>query len=192
MLETIKRNRYTIFYVASIVAIFLLIPSISGQIENIREYNERYKEGITYYGELRNECAVTIAEYLCFILADACLLVIGRKRSIDKSHIVLAIILYYAADSAWHLYHLIVNDNYSYAYSIVFNVIIVIFTIVSLSDKRYLPAALIILLIDAAFALVSTFNGSAVSFSTLILIALLMLGIYLFSSDDNYTNEYYQ
>ena len=192
MLETIRRNKFNIILVASIVAIFLLLPSLANAIEDFKNYNKYLRDGATYYRELRNTTLISIIEFLCLIIADVFLLVMGRKRSIDKTLIMFAIILYYASDSIDPIYDFIKNDDYSSIYSVIINVIIASFAIIALSNDRYLFASLVLLLIDAAFALVSSFGGSAVGLSKLILILVLMISIYFSSKSNELTDEYYQ
>ncbi len=181
MLDFVRRNKFILFVILGIISFSLIVPSLITLIDSLDNASGDYK---TYL-------LIRITEYACFMLTAVVFIIQGSKKYLDKTLISCGIILYYASDTAELLYNFIKYDSYSSVFYIVLNVVIIIVSIMALTNAKYFFTAAIILLIDCAFSLVQTFNGSAVGFASLMLSLMIIAAIYFYSSSSNYGDEYY-
>ena len=181
MLNWLKRNYFIVLLVASIVALSLTIVPIYNLIDLIsNSSSDEYKTSLW----------MSLVYYVGLGLAEVVFIIIASRRSLDKKFIILAILLYFVSDIAVSVYRLIANQSYTAIYSIAINAALIIFMILSLSDRRYFFTTLIILLIDAAPALLGTFSGSEIDFSALLLDFMLLSAIYFFGASDQSNTDY--
>lgn len=179
-MDFIKNNKYTLFFVLGIVGIALMIPTVSIRIENLAD-NNITKDYLFYNGVELFRIACIIISHLVFILCY-------RKKELVRNDLIAAIIFYFFADLIYTAYEIYKYNSVDY-YSIIFDLLCVIIVINALFNPKNKLAAIIILLIDAAFNLLSVFNGDAISFSKFILISLLIGSLYFYQP--NQTDTYF-
>jgi hypothetical protein len=75
-------------------------------------------------------------------------------------------------------------------YYILIDVALMIFMIMSLTNKRYFLTTLVILLVEAATSLLGTFRGDSVEFSKLILDFMLLFSIYFYGNNEQVNSDY--
>ena len=175
-MDKIKRYKYTIYLVLGSVSAALLIPTISSLIETLSNYKSTY----LYISLIKN---------ICILVAEISFIIIGVRRELNKTIIMTSATLYYVAQASYRVYLMIDTKNYQYIYYLIIDALCLTFTILALTDKRYLFGSIIILLVDAAFSLVNTFAGSQLDFSFLILSIMLMSSIYFYNISNNYDND---
>ena len=168
----IKNNKYVLAIVLGIIAVALVIPSISSTIDYIRIYLQAGEE-------VQLRLYFKLIEYICIFFAELIFIIIGVRRSLDKYLVASSAILYYTSLSANILYNIIVNSEYSAIFNLLIEVLCLVLTILAITRPRYLFGAIVLILVDAAFSLSNTFAGSTLGFSTLILGVLLIFALYL-------------
>ena len=185
MLEKIKNNKYMIFLVAGIVAVALAIYGFSSSLNYYYNYIDNEYVTNTYKIQL----LIDVIKNALIIIAIIPFIVIGRNRIMIKSALIISIVVYYFADTFDIIYDFIDGKDYSSLFLAALNVIIVIFAIISLTSKNYLFVTLVLLLIDAAFNLLSVFNGSVMGFTQFILCLLLISGIYFHNLESSFNTN---
>jgi hypothetical protein len=185
MLEKIKNNKYMIFLVAGIVAVALAIYGFSTSLNFY--YNYIDNEYVT--NSYKIQLLIDVIKNALIIIAIIPFIVIGRNRIMIKSALIISIVVYYFADTFDIIYDFIDGKDYSSLFLAALNVIIVIFAIISLTSKNYLFVTLVLLLIDAAFNLLSVFNGSVMGFAQFILCLLLISGIYFHNLESGFNTN---
>jgi hypothetical protein len=109
----------------------------------------------------------------------------------DKNLIMLSVVLYYASEVAYYVYQIFLGEDYSFIFSLIVSVLCIITVILALTNPRFLFSGIILLLIDSAFNLSTTFAGSTVGFSTLLLDVILIFTLILFNKNqDSDEGEY--
>ena len=181
MLEKIKNNKYMIFLVAGIVAAALALYAFSSSLNFYYNYLDNEFISNSYKIDL----LIDVIKNAFIILSIIPFIIIGRNKMMIKSALIISIIIYYFADTFDIIYDFVENKDYSSLFFSLLNVIIVIFAIISLTNKNYLFLTLVLLLIDSAFNLLSIFNGSAIAFAQFILCLLLIGGIYFYNIESN-------
>lgn len=167
----IKKNKFILSMILGIIAVALIIPSISSTIDSIRTIT-KYEQGVParFY--------FTLIEYICIFFSELIFIIIGVRRSLDRYLVASSAILYYASLSANTIYEIVVDSDYSSIFSLIIQLLCLIMTILAITKPQFLFGALVIIMVDAAFSLSRTFAGSTLSFSTLILAVLLIFALY--------------
>ena len=109
----------------------------------------------------------------------------------DKVLFLTALILYFASSGVYYFYEIFFQGDYSSIFILLISILCIAVVFVSLANRRFVIANVVLFLIEAAFALSGTFTGSTVSLSSLILIVLLTFFVLLYNSnvdDVNYDN----
>ncbi len=176
----ISKNKYLLFLVLGIVSMALVIPSIYEVIEEIRYYGS---EQYYYYFKL--------AQYICLFFAEVLFIIIGVKKSLNPSIIMVSATLYYVSIITIRIYQIAVSNNYSPVIDITIEFLCLVMTVLALSRPQYLFGAIILLLVDSAFNLANTFAGSTIGMSTLILNLMLIFAIYFCCTKPKIEEVYY-
>ena len=185
MIQFIKNNKFVICLVMGFVALALAITHLSDTYNTYDNYSSVVDEFDNYCFQL----LIDMVKDVMLIIASIVFIIMGYKNNLDKSLITLALIAYCALD----LLDLVVtfrNDNYStspFVYAAL-DIMILVFCILSITNRRYFLTMLIVLMIDMSFNLLSTFNGSTRGLSAL-LIEVLILGSIYFYSNNSYNND---
>lgn len=149
----------------------LIIPSIYEAMDKIVYFKDKDNAYYIYY-------CFQIAEYFCIFLAELVFVVVGVKKLMSQSIILSAAILYYASSITFNIYAITQFESYNYVFDIAIKVLCLCTVVFALSHPRFLLSAIILLLIDSAFNLSSTFSGSTLGFSSLILSVMLIFAVY--------------
>lgn len=182
----IKNNKYILSLVLGIVAVALIIPSITGAIDAIQTIKD-YEVETKYLFKLY----FTLAQYICIFLAEIIFIIIGVRKTLESHLLIGASILYYASISTAFIYNIFVYKEYSNIFSLIIEILCLVTTILAITKPRYLFSAIVLIIVDAAFNLSKTFAGSTLAFSELILSVLLIFGLY-FSCKKAYEVDYDQ
>ena len=182
----IKNNKYVLSLVLGIVAVALLIPSITGTIDGIQTY-KNYEVETKYLTKLY----FTLAEYICIFFAEILFIAIGVRKTLESHLVIGASVLYYASISASAIYSIVVEDSYSTIFYLAIEVLCLVTTILAITKPRYLFTAIVLIIVDAAFNLSKTFAGSTLAFSELLLSILLIFALY-FACKKAYEVDYDQ
>ena len=181
MLNWLKRNLYLVYFVAAFVALSLVIVPI---------YNTVNALGNTDSSDYQMLLWMNLSNYVCIAIAEIIFIVLASRRDLDKTLLMCAIILFFASDVLVDVYRIIEYQEYSSIYYILIDVALIIFMIMSLSNRRYFLSTVIILLMRAATSLLGTFTGSSIELSKLILDFMLLFAIYFYGNynqiDDSY------
>ena len=187
MLEKIKNNKYMIFLVAGIVAVALAIYAFSSSLNIYYDYLDN--EYIP--SSMKTDQLIEVIKNALIILAIIPFIIIGRYKMMIKSALIFSILVYYLADSFSIIYKFIDDKDYSSLFYVLLNVVIIVFAIISLTNRSYLFVTLVLLLIDTAFNLLDVFRGSEIGFAQFILCLLLMAGIYFHNTESKTEINYY-
>ena len=174
-MDFIKKNKYILCIILGVVAMALIIPNITRTIKEFQYYNNHDLE-------IPMALIFLLVEYICIFIAELVFVLIGYRRSMDKSLVITSVILYYASTGAYYIYEAFVLDDFSYVFNVIISVLCVVTIILALTNPRYMISAIILLLIDSAFNLSSTFTGSTAGFSTLILTVMLIFTVVLYKN----------
>ena len=184
----IKKNKFIIMLIGAILAMALIINPIIDAFDTL---DVIYRNPDYFSNEAKGAAIATIASYICIGLSALFFILMSYKKSFNRSFMISIIILYFGADIVYIAFQFINDGNaFSLIYSVIIDVLLIIFMIFSLNNKNYFLTAFTIALIDAAFALLGVFNGSQVSFSQFIIDVLLIESIYLYVPDDSEYNYY--
>lgn len=183
-MEFIKKNKYLLCIILGIVSMALIISNTSSIYRTIQSFKE-------YGSEIPVHLIFLIINYICIFLAELIFVVIGYRKQMDKNLIMLSVVLYYASEVAYYVYQIFLGEDYSFIFSLIVSVLCIITVILALTNPRFLFSGIILLLIDSAFNLSTTFAGSTVGFSTLLLDMILIFTLILFNKNqDNDEGEY--
>ncbi len=171
----IRKNKYVLAMILGIVSMALMVPSITGTIKSIKYFAEM-GEDITLQ-------LLLLIEYICIFASELIFVIIGVRRMMDKVLFLTALILYFASSGVYYIYEIFFQGDYSSIYNLLISILCIAVVFVSLANRRFVIANVVLFLIDAAFALSGTFTGSTVSLSSLILIVLLTFFVLLYNSN---------
>lgn len=171
----IRKNKYILAVVLGIVSMALMIPNITGTITSIKYFAEM-GEDITLH-------LLLLIEYICIFASELIFVIIGVRRMMDKVLFLTALILYFASSGVYYIYEIFLQGEYSLIFNLMMTILCIVAVFVSLTNRRYVISSIILLLIEAAFALSATFTGSTMSLSSLILIVLLLFFVLLYNSN---------
>ena len=177
----LKRNFFVVLIVAAIVSLSLVLVPIYNAIDALDTAGSEQYQRLLW---------MNIANYTCIAAAEVMFIIIASKRSLDKTLIMVAILLFFVSDIAITVYRMIEYKEYVGCYYILIDVALMIFMIMSLTNKRYFLTTLVILLVEAATSLLGTFNGSSIEFSKLILDFMLLFSIYFYSNNEQVNSDY--
>ena len=174
----IKKNKFILAIILGIVSMSLMIPQIAEGINTIKRYADIGGDipALTYF---------ILAEYICIFFAEVVFIIIGARRTFDPYLIMASATLYYASKAAYNIYNVIYFQDYSSVYSIVVEILALALTILAITRPRFFFYAFILLLVDSAFCLSSTFTGSTAGLSTLILTVMLIFAVYISCTNRN-------
>ncbi len=177
----LKRNYYVVILVASLVALSLIIVPVYNTIDALMD-------GTT--AEYRTLLWMNLLTYTCIAVAEVLFVILASRRYLDKLIIMLAILLFFISDIVFSMYRIFEFKEFSHVYYILIDVAIICLMVMSLTNRRYLLATLVVILMEAATSLLGTFNGSGIEFSKLILDFVLMSAIYFYSTNAVTEAEY--
>ena len=177
----LKRNLYTVLLVAAVVALSLILVPLYTSINSIRYTESDAATTIIW---------LNIVNYGCIALAELSFIILGVRRNLEKPYLIFAIILFFVSSIALNVYRLVWYEDYVSIYYIVIDVAVMIFMILSLSNRSYFLTTLIILLVDASTSLLGTFTGSSIEFSKLIFDFMLLISVYFYSNYEQLNSDY--
>ena len=174
-MDFIKKNKYILCIILGVVAMALMIPNITRMFKQFQYYSQN---GL----EMPTASIFLLVEYICIFIAELVFVLIGYRRSMDKTLIITSVILYYASTGAYYVYEAFVENDFSYVFNLIISVLCIVTVVLALTNPRYMISAIILLLIDSAFNLSYTFIGSTSGFSSLILTIMLIFTVVLYKS----------
>ena len=177
----LKRNYYVVLLVASLVALSLIIVPVYNAIDALMD-------GAS--GDYRTSLWMNLITDTCIAVAEVLFVILASRRYLDRTLIVLAIALFFVSDIVLSCYRVFQYQDYSHVYYILIDVAIICLMVMSLTNRRYLLATLVVILMEAATSLLGTFNGSNIEFSKLILDFMLLSAIYFYSTNEQVEAEY--
>lgn len=188
MLNWLRKNFLVVLLVTSCVALSLIVVPFYNSVDTIMNFPDDVTDSYRTY------MIINMFGYLCLAVSEIIFIVMSSRKGLDKKYIILALVIFFLADISLPIYRLIVNQAYSSIYTIIIKLLVIVFMILSLSDRRFFLVTLIVLLIDAAPTLLGVFVGSQVDFSKLLLDFMLLFSIYFYigSTPIEQNDTYYQ
>lgn len=182
MLEKIKRYYNLIVSAAGIVAIAMIMPTISWLVQSCFDANSS------------NILIYNLAKYCCLFAANIVLIINVYKKN---TNIVVPLLLFFLGECVENLGQIIVysSQNSNISLSVFYNLLLFIVDIIILllynyqDKKRYLFVLYIMIFISLGFSIVSMFSGSAVGLGTVLTLLSFVLMLYLDNSNNE--TEYY-
>lgn len=176
MIEKFKKNYSLIINVVAIIACALLVPAICGLLEVV--FSSAVTEG-SY---------IILIKYACLFIASLVLALSAFKKN---TNVIIPLLLFFAGNMVEDIYLLTKDfgaNNVIYLLLYVSSIIAVLILNYNKNEAnkgKCLYFVYVVMLINSAFYLTSTFSGSSVGLSQLLSMLGFMGMIYI----DNYKEE---